>query len=352
MSKNAGDSRNGFKNSRIDLSQLGDDSWSKPMGRKPGMAGPRRRPGATASVPAPQRTHLDELFESRVRAAAARRSVKQSRGQGRVWMFAGGLFVASVSGVAAAYYLVGPPMAMTAQGPEVAGYQAAQTSSLQAEGNIAQTSSHFQGTPVLITAPEKPADDGAATAAAVQTSSAEEQADTVNEARDPVAPPSTEPVVAADATGSTDEAPQPEQEEVAAMAPPEAEDSLPAAAEPEPEPETLVQILPTAVSDELKPKTNVNATKAADAAAGSDGPWLAVPSPDKPAAQPVVTAAASQQSDEAKPAGEAVKSQEELFKAFQAYLKTSGHRATGNDENQQELFDKFMRWSVEARKSN
>lgn len=348
MSNNRDDSRNGFKNSRIDLSQLGDDTWSKPMGRHAAAAGPRRKPGTTASLPATQRTHLDELFESRVRAAAARRSVKQSRGQNRVWMFAGGLFLASVGGVAAAYYLVGPPVAMTADSTYGADYQAAQTSSLEVDDSIAGTSSHFQGKPVLATVPSSPTEDVPDVPVAAQAAADSPPASELV-ARDPVAPQPAEQTAAADAADVPVEPKEPEQKQLAATEPP-----VVAAPEPvkvEPEVERMVRIVPTAVSDEVKTRTNVNASKDAGA---SDGQWLAVPSADKPAAaaSPVATAAATQQSGETKPAVENVKSQEELFKAFQAYLKSRGHAATGDDENQEALFDKFMLWSVEALKEN
>ena len=350
MSNDRDDSRNGFKNSRIDLSQLGDDTWNKPMGRNSTTPGPRRKPGTTGSLPAVQRTHLDELFESRVRAAAARRSVKQSRGQNRVWMFAGGLFLASVGGVAAAYYLVGPPMAMTAYSTEGADYQAAQTSSLEVDENIAGTSSHFQGVPVLATVPDKSADDVADVTAAAQPAADEQLAAEVV-SRDPVAPPSTGEAVAANTAPVANQTAEPQQEQLTAVEPPAAQ------AEPEPvtaqpEAERMVQIVPTAVSDEVKTRTNVNASQEADASGASDGQWLALPPENKPAAQPVVTAAAKQQSNETKPVDGPVKSQQELFKAFQAYLKSTGHTTTGDRKDQEALFDKFMSWSVEALKDN
>jgi len=351
MSNDRDDSRNGFKNSRIDLSQLGDDTWSKPVRRHAAAPGPRRKPGATASLPAMQRTHLDELFESRVRAAAARRTVKQSRRQNRVWMFAGGLFLASVGGVAAAYYLVGPPMATTAQVMEGADYQAAQTSSLEADQNIAGTSSHFQGKPVLAAAPGTPTDDDPEVSVAAQPAADNSAASDVA-TRDLVAPPAAGQVLAADPVDVLDAPKQAEQQPMAVTeAPVTEEPEQPVSAQPEAE--RMVRIVPTAVSDEVKTKTNVNASKDADASGASDGQWLALPSAEKqPAASPVVTAAATRQSNETKPADGPVKSQQELFEAFQVYLKSTGQTATGNAEDQEALFDKFMSWSVEALKDN
>ena len=93
----------------------------------------------------------------------------------------------------------------------------------------------------------------------------------------------------------------------------------------------------------------MNTSETTEAVGGADGQWLAVPAEQ----EPVVTAAAEPaQPADIKPDSKPVKTQQELFKAFQAYLESSGHSKTGNDENQEALFDKFMLWSVEALKDN
>lgn len=350
MSNNKNDGRNGFKSSRIDLSQLGDDTWNKPVGRRPVSPGPRRRQTQTTPIAPHQRTHLDELFESRVKAAAARRSVKQSRGQNRVWMFAGGLFLASVGGVAAAYYLVGPPMAATAYTTDGADYQAAQTSSLEVDANIAGTSSHFQGVPVPASVTAEPEDDVAAAVVAAPPPPADNVSDQDALVRAPVAAAPETQAEAAEPALVVNEPSLPAPEEVAATPQPAADTTQPAEAVPVEE--RLVHIVPTSVSDEIKTKTNVNTAQSADVSGGSDGQWVALPPEQKPAAPSVVTAAATQQSNETKPVDGPVKTQQELFEAFQAYLKSSGHTATGDQDNQEALFNKFMRWSVEAPKEN
>lgn len=349
MSNNKNDGRNGFKSSRIDLSQLGDDTWNKPMGRNPVSPGPRRRTAQSAPIAPDQRTHLDDLFESRVKAAAARRSVKQSRGQNRVWMFAGGLFLASVGGVAAAYYLVGPPMAATAYSTDGADYQAAQTSSLEVDGNIAGTSSHFQGVPVQASVTAEPEDD-VTQVAVTAPASADKQFDEETLVGAPVAAPSDTQVETAEPVLVVNEPPQPKQADPTAAEPETADATQPAEAPAEKE--RMVHIVPTSVSDEVKTKTNVNASQSAGRSESAVGQWVALPPETKPAAPSLVTAAATQQSNETKPVNGPVKTQQELFEAFQAYLKSSGHRATGDQENQEALFNKFMRWSVEAPKEN
>lgn len=364
MSNNENDTRNGFKNSRIDLSQLGDDNWNKPLSGSPSTSGPRRKAPALAANAGSRGRHLDELFESRVHAATARRAAKQKKGESGVWLFAGGLFLASVSGIAAAYYLVGPPMAMTAYGTDyetnATGYEAAQTSSLESDSNIAGTSSHFQGVPVSVTLPGTITEDESAVPViaqppAVNLPATEPVIDIVS--RDPVAPPATEPAVAeevaaAEEVVAADDKPaQPQQDEVAAVeAPVETAPETTEAAQTESE--RMVRIVPTAVSEEVETKTNVNTAKTPPAADASDGQWVAVPAETKPAAPSDVTAAAAQQSGETKPMADPVKSQQELFKEFQEYLESSGHTAVGDNEGQKELFNKFIRWSVEAPKSN
>jgi hypothetical protein len=349
MSNNANETRNGFKNSRIDLSQLGDDNWNKPLSGNPATPGPRRKAPALTTSAGSRGRHLDELFESRVHAATARRAAKQKKGESGVWLFAGGLFVASVSGIAAAYYLVGPPMAMSVYGPDVAGYQATQTSSLEGDSNIAGTSSHFQGVPVSVTMPGSTTENTPGASVMAQPS-AGIQSDTVTDtvARDPVAPPvSTEPVAAEEVVAADNQPAQPQQNDVAAVEAPV--DMAPKATEAaQTENERMVRIVPTAVSKEIETKTNVNTVKTPPAPAGQ---WVAVPAETKPAA-PSEVAAAAQQSGETKAVAGPVKSQQELFKEFQEYLESSGHTAVGDNEGQKELFNKFIRWSVEAPKAN
>ncbi|MEP4315467.1 MAG: hypothetical protein ABJ350_18095 [Anderseniella sp.] len=353
MSNNENNARNGFKNSRIDLSQLGDDNWNKPLSGNPATPGPRRKAPALVASAGSRGRHLDDLFESRVHAATARRAAKQKKGESGVWLFAGGLFLASVSGIAAAYYLVGPPMAMSAYGPDVAGYQATQTTSLESDSNIAGTSSHFQGVPVSVTMPASTT-ESASDAPVMAQPSAGVQSDTdiVTEtvARDPVAPTiSTEPVAADEVVAVENQPAQPQENEVAAVAAPEAPvDIVPKTEAVQTESERMVRIVPTAVSEEIETKTNVNTAKAPDASAGQ---WVAVPTETKPVA-PSEVAAATQQSGETKPVAGPVKSQQELFKEFQEYLESSGHTAVGDNEGQEELFNKFIRWSVEAPKEN
>jgi len=354
MSNNTNDTRNGFKNSRIDLSQLGDDNWNKPLSGNPASPGPRRKALALPTKAGSRGRHLDELFESRVHAATARRAAKQKKGESGVWLFAGGLFLASVSGIAAAYYLVGPPMAMTAYGTDATGYQAAQTSSLEADSDIEGTSSHFQGVPVSVTMPGSTTENTSAAPAMAQPAAdvqpvADPVTDTV--ARVPVAPTvSTDPVAAEEVVAVDDQPAQPQQNEVAAVAAPV--DTAPITEAAQIESERMVRIVPTAVSEEIETKTNVNTSTTPPAPDASAGQWVAVPVETKPVAPPEVTAAAAQQSGEIKPVAGPAKSQQELFKEFQQYLESSGHTAVGDNEGQQELFNKFIRWSVEAPKAN
>ena len=346
MSNNADDNRNGFKNSRIDLSQLGDDGWNKPLTGSPAKPGPRRKPAALATPNAgSRRTHLDDLFESRVHAATARRAVKQNKGQNRVWLFAGGLFLASVGGIAAAYYLVGPPMAMSAYSTDEVLYQAEQTSSLEVDSNIAGTSSHFQGVTVSATMPDST--PGYASGSPVMAEpSANSQSDTDTVTRDPVAPPVSAQPAAADTIAAQGEAAEPQQNDVAAVDAPA--DAAPPTMTAQPEPERMVRIVPTAVSEEVETRTNVS-TAASDATSGQ---WIALPAETKPAAPSMVTAAAPQQPGASEPIVDPVKTQQELFKAFQEYLESTGHKVAGNSQSQEELFNKFIRWSMEAPKDN
>lgn len=350
MSNNTDDSRNGFKNSRIDLSQLGDDSWNKPFAGNPATPGPRKRATPTAPVAGGRRTNLDDVFESRVHAATARRTVKQNRGQNRVWLFAGGLFLASVGGIAAAYYLVGPPMAMSSYGTDAVEYQAAQTSSPEVDSNVVGTSSHFQGVPVSATMPSETPDYSSGASAMVQAPAADNQSGADTAMRDPVEPSFSEKPAEVDVIAVTNQTSEPVQNDVAVIEPPAA--ATPQTVTAKPETERMVHIVPTAVSKELQTKTNVNAAKAPAAPDASAGQWVALPAETKPAAPAMVTAATSQQSSEANPVVAPVKTQAELFKAFQEYLESSGHTATGNDQSQQALFNKFIRWSVEVQKEN
>jgi hypothetical protein len=348
MSNSADDSRNGFKSSRIDLSQLGDDTWNKPFAGNPTTPGPRKR--ATAPVSGGRRANLDDVFEGRVHAATARRTVKQNRGQNRVWLFAGGLFLASVGGIAAAYYLVGPPMAMSSYGTDGAGYQAAQTSSLEVDGNVVGTSSHFQGVPVSATIPDSTTTDYSTGASVMAQPSADRQPNTDAAPLEPVAPAISEQPAAADAIAADSKAAEAQQDAVTEVETPVA--APPKTVMTQPETERMVRIIPAAVSKEVETKTNVNAAKAAAASDTSAGQWVALPAETKPADPSVVTAVASQQSGESNPVAGPAKTQQELFKAFQEYLESSGHTAKGNDEGQEALFNKFIRWSVEAPKEN
>jgi hypothetical protein len=345
MSNNTNETRNGFKNSRIDLSQLGDDNWNKPLNGNPATPGPRRKASALTASAASRGRHLDDLFESRVHAATARRAAKQKNGENGVWLFAGGLFLASVSGIAAAYYLVGPPMAMSAYGPEGTGYQAAQTSPLAGDGNIAGTSSHFQGVPVSVTMPGSTTENASGVPVMAQPP-AGVQSDTDIVARDPVNPPVSMQSVAEEVVAADNQPAQPQQNAAAAVEAPV--DIAPKAEAAQTESERMVRIVPTAVSEEIETKTNVNKAKTPPAPAGQ---WVAVPAETKPAA-PAEVAAAAQQSGETKPVSGPAKSQQELFKEFQEYLVSSGHTAVGDNESQKELFNKFIRWSMEAPKSN
>ncbi|WP_337660444.1 hypothetical protein [Anderseniella sp. Alg231-50] len=350
MSNNTDDNRSGFKNSRIDLSQLGDDNWNKPLAHNPATPGPRRKPGTASS----RRANLDDVFESRVHAATTRRAVKQNSGQNRVWLFASGLFLASVGGIAAAYYLVGPPMAMTAYNTDEAGYEASQTSSLEVDGSVEGTSSHFQGVPVSASVSSETPDYSSATSVMVQppagTQTLDTQTETETAARSPVAPPVSEQPAPADTTAVKVETTDTPQDDVAAVEPAAAPVSEKDAVKAETE--RMVRIVPTAVSEELETKTNVNAAKTPAVSEAETGQWVALPTETKPAAPSVVTAAASQQSGETKPFIDPVKSQQELFEAFQEYLESSGHTVTGKNQDQEELFNKFIRWSVEAPKGN
>ncbi|MEO1160430.1 MAG: hypothetical protein AAFW74_08215 [Pseudomonadota bacterium] len=355
MSNNTNDNRSGFKNSRIDLSQLGDDTWNKPLAGDPGKPGPRRKPAAAGQTAASRRANLDDVFESRVHAATTRRAVKQNSGQNRVWLFAGGLFLASVGGVAAAYYLVGPPMAISAYNTNGTEAQAAQTSSLEVDGNAAGTSSHFQGVPVSASASSETPDYSSASSVMVQPpadaqSGAETPSGTDTVTRTPVAPPIFEQPAPADTIAVKVETTETLQDELAAVEPPAA--PVPEAEAAQTESERMVHIVPTAVSEEVETKTNVNAAKVPAASDAENGQWVALPPEAKTAGPSVVTAAASQQPDETAPVADQVKSQQELFKAFQQYLESSGHTVTGNNQGQEELFNKFIRWSVEAPKKN
>lgn len=353
MSNNANDSGNGFKNSRIDLSQLGDDNWNKPFTGKPAAPGMPKRRAAKIPGKSDQPASLDELFESRVHAATAERAVNQNRGQSRIWLFAGGLFLASLGGIAAAYYLVGPPMALSTYGSGVAGTGKVETASLLVENNVVhQTSSHFQGITIAATAPVSPpmASNGSATSSSDVSlvvpplAGIQPRSETV--LPQPVAPelPAQQAEVATIAL--SEQKSETDQNVEGASEP-----TLDASSEPkavEPADERMVHIVPTAVSGEPETKTNVNVSKLPAVPKKTIGQWLAVPAETEQAAPSTVMAAASQQSTKAKPEDGPVKTQQELFKSFQAYLESTGHAGTINHPGQKALFNKFIRWSVEA----
>ncbi len=221
----------------------------------------------------------------------------------------------------------------------------AQTSSPENDNNIVGTSSHFQGVPVSATMPGSTADYTSGATVMAQ-SPANSQSDTDTVTRDPVAPSISRQPAAADATTAESQAADTSQNDVAAIEIPA--NASPQAVAAQPETERMVRIVPTAVSEEVETRTNVNTAKAPAASDATSGQWVALPAETKPAAPSVVTAAAPQQSGVSDP----VKTQQELFKAFQEYLESSGHTATGNEESQEALFNKFIRWSVEAQKEN
>jgi len=109
-----------------------------------------------------------------------------------------------------------------------------------------------------------------------------------------------------------------------------------------------VQIVPAAVSGEVETKTNVNVSTDPSVPRKTIGQWLAVPADTGLATPSTVTAAAAQQSTRAMPADGAIKTQEELFESFQAYLESTGHAGTINHPGRKALFNKFIRWSVEV----
>lgn len=308
-----------------------------------------------------RRTKLDDLFETRVHAATGRRAAKQNKGHNRVLLFAGGLFLASVGGIAAAYYLVGPPMALSSYNTDAAGLTSGQPSSLEVDSNTVGTSSHFiQGIPASTKMSGNATDYLPGAPAMVQPPAAYDQTDTVSVTRDPVAPSIAEQPVA-NAVPAQSKSAEPQQNDVTAVITEEPADTLAktVVAQPEteraaqPETERMVRIVPTAVSEEVETKTNVNASKAPATSGGSAGQWVALPAETRPAAPSAVTAAAPQKSSPSDPVvGDSVKTQQELFKAFQTYLESSGHTVTGDNQGQEELFNKFIRWSMEAPKEN
>ena len=353
MSTNANDGGNGFKNGRIDISQLGDDNWNKPFTGKPAAPGAPRRRGANISGQTGQPSGPDDLLASRVQAATARRAVNRNRGQSRIWLLAGGLVLASLGGLAAAYYLVGPPMAVSAYGPGDAGTGKLETTSLLLENNVEdRTGSHLQAVSIAATVPAStPMASGVPAQTAPETpfvlpapAGIEPRGEIV--VQEPVAPELPEQQEETETIGDGDQESETGQ-------------TIEAALEPAPEAssdsstensgyERLVQIVPAAVSGEVETKTNVNVSTDPSVPRKTIGQWLAVPADTGLATPSTVTAAAAQQSTRAMPADGAIKTQEELFESFQAYLESTGHAGTINHPGRKALFNKFIRWSVEV----
>lgn len=353
MTNNANDSGNGFKNSRIDLSQLGDDNWNKSFTGKSAAPGAPKRRAAKITGESDQPASLDDLFESRVHAATAERAVNQNRGQSRIWLFAGGLFLASLGGIAAAYYLVGPPMVLSAYGPAVAGTGKVETTSLLVENNVEdKTSSHFQGVTIAATLPASaPIETNGPSHTSPDVSlilppPAGIQSGSEIVVQEPVAPDLSAQQTEVATIASTDQKSETDLNIETVIEP-----TLDVSSEPktvDAANERMVHIVPTAVSGEIETKTNVNVSKVPSAPRKTIGQWLAVPADTELAAPSTVTAAASHQSTKAKPADGPDKTQQELFKSFQAYLESTGHAETIDHPGQKALFNKFIRWSVEA----
>jgi len=288
-----------------------------------------------------------------VHAATAGRAVKQNRGQSRIWLFGGGLFLASLGGIAAAYYLVGPPIATSAYGPGVAGTGKLETSSLLIENNAAiQTSAIFEkGTtaatvPASITVVASDPSRGNPHGPSVVLPPVDIQVTSETVMQEPVAPdlPAQKPVVAAVASSEQ----QSESDQNFEAAGESAHESSSEPGKGDTVNERMVHIVPTAVSGEVETRTNVNVSKTPTTPRKTIGQWLSVPAEIELATPPTITAAASQQSTEAKPADRPVKTQQELFKSFQAYLESTGNAETIDHAGQKALFNKFIRWSVEA----
>ena len=343
MSNKSNDGGNGFKNSRIDLSQLGNDNWSKSFtGRSPAPGMPKSR---SATVPGERNraAKLEDLFENRVHAAIAERSVKQNRRQGRIWFFAGGLFLASLGGIAAAYYLVGPV---------ASGGDKLQRSSLLVEN---QEISRIQSVTVV---------SNVSTSAPVESGEQTHSSDAPILATPPSGIQTTDRIVLQETARVIGAA---RNVEAASVASPqqvsEADQYIEPVTEKTPdgssEPKTvsqvserMVRIVPTAVSGESETKTNVVVSKVPTVGRKTIGQWLAVPEENGLDTLSLSTAATSQQATMAKPADPPVKTQQELFKLFQAYLEREGYAETIDHPGQKALFNKFIRWSVEAPTGN
>jgi hypothetical protein len=358
MSIKSNDGGNGFKNSRIDLSQLGDDNWNKSFAGKSAAPDLSDRRRARTRGERTQPANLEDLFESRVQAATAERAVNQNRGQSRIWLFAGGLLVASLGGIAAAYYLVGPPAATSAYEPGLAGTGKLDTASLLVDNTIEDSaSSHFQGvaiaanvsasSPVESNEPSQGSSSDASLAAPPQVN-LQSASETVLQKPAPSEVSGLEVEVATPA--SSDKEPEIDKSVVAPV-----EQTPVLSSEPEKvavESEQLVHIAPAAGSGETETKTNVNISKDPTAPRKTIGQWLAVPADTGLGGPSVVTAATSQQSTQTRPSTEPVKTQQELFRSFQAYLEITGYAETIDQPGQKALFKKFIRWSMEAPAGN
>ena len=64
------------------------------------------------------------------------------------------------------------------------------------------------------------------------------------------------------------------------------------------------------------------------------------------------TDAASRQGNNSRDMIPPVKTQQELFRSFQSYLESTGNAEITDHQTQEELFRKFIRWSVESPPAN
>ncbi len=319
MSSNANGTGNGSKSSRIDISQIGDDNWNKSFTAKAAAPGAPARRGANTAGQTGQPASPDALLAGRVQATAARRAVNRNRGQGRIWLLAGALLLASLGGIAAAYYLVGAPMAVSAYGPGVAGTGKLEATSLLLENNAEdRTGAHLQTVTIAATVPASaPAEPGGPAHTSLEKPldlpapppGIEPRGETV--LQEPVAPEFPEQQEATETLADADRKSETDQAIEAAMEPaPEASSASDTA---NPENERLVQIVPAAQAGEAASRTNVNVSGTPPVPRKTIGQWLAVPAETGLAAPPEETAAAAQQSTRAMPASGTVKTQEELF---------------------------------------
>lgn len=295
---------------------------------------------------------LDHLFESRVQAATAESAVSQNRGQGRIWLFAGGLFLASLGGIAAAYHLVGPPAANPVSGSVVGNHEKLATASLIIEtGAESEAVAQLPGLDIVTNVSASPpigldAPAHSSDTASLATSPASMRITDETSSRE-AAPPDlpAQKVETVDFTPD-DEASQTDPGSAAVAEP--TPDVSPVKETVTGTSERMVHIVAAAVSGETEVKTNVNVSKVPGTARKSIGQWLAVPAETGLSDRTLVTAATSQQATEAKPAETPVKTQQELFRSFQAYLESTGNAAIIDQSAQKELFNKFIRWSVEG----